>query len=367
VRQWGVVERDRSNRAQTARTLLTHTDLSIANVAFAAGFSSIRQFNDTVQAVYEQTPTQLRRLGTARATSEAHSLTSADPLGPGRAPITLLLPAREPFDGVGLMTFFADHAVAGMESGDESRFRRAVRLPHCVAAVELTLDNPAGVVCTARLENFADLGALVSRMWQLLDLDADSESIDAALARDPHLAPSVRAHPGVRLPGSLDAEETLLRTLIGQQISVKAARTVLGRIVTEFGQGDIDAGLGLFPTSTHLLERGREVLRGPASRIATILGVAEALASGTLTLDVNMPAEELTARLVALPGIGPWTAGYLAMRVLGNPDVLLTSDLVMRQSAKRLGLPSTARSLAEYGARWAPWRSYAGLHLWRSR
>lgn len=281
--------------------------------------------------------------------------------------MTLKLPALTPFDGVGLMTFFADHAVAGIESGDESHFRRAVRLPHGVATVELALDGSTGVVCTARLENGADLDALVFRVRRLLDLDADSESIDAALARDPYLAPSVLAHPGVRLPGSLDAEETLFRTLVGQQISVKAARTVLGRIVAEFGQGDIDAGFGLFPTAADLFERGREVLRGPASRIATILGVAEALASGTLILDVDMPAEELTTHLVALPGIGPWTAGYLAMRVLGSSDVLLTSDLVMLQSAKRLGLPSTARSLAEYGAAWAPWRSYAGLHLWRSR
>ncbi|MCU1425051.1 MAG: DNA-3-methyladenine glycosylase 2 family protein, partial [Microbacteriaceae bacterium] len=161
--------------------------------------------------------------------------------------------------------------------------------------------------------------------------------------------------------GSLDAEETLFRTLLGQQISVMAARTVLGRLTSEIGRD------GLFPTAAEFAERGPTALRGPANRIATILGVAEALASGSLLLDVGMPADELTARLVALPGVGPWTAGYLAMRVLGNPDVLLTSDLVVLQSAAQLGLPSSARGLAAHGERWAPWRSYANMHLWRAR
>jgi AraC family transcriptional regulator of adaptative response / DNA-3-methyladenine glycosylase II len=168
------------------------------------------------------------------------------------------------------------------------------------------------------------------------------------------------------MPGSLDAEETLFRTLIGQQISVAAARTVLGRLVADLGEpGSGDEGL--FPTAAAIAERGREVLRGPASRINTIIGVAEALASGDLELDVATPVDEFEANLTRLPGVGPWTAGYLAMRVLGNPDVLLTSDLVILQGAAALGLPGTARELAQHGQRWAPWRSYAALHLWRAR
>ncbi len=172
----------------------------------------------------------------------------------------------------------------------------------------------------------------------------------------------MRATPGIRLPGSLDAEEALFRTMIGQQISVSAARTVLGRLAAELGEAP-----GLFPTALQLAERGREVLRGPATRVASIIGAAEAIASGELVLDVGLTADELTERLVALPGVGPWTAGYLAMRVLGSPDVLLSSDLVMLASATRLGLPSTARALADHGQRWAPWRSYAGMQLWKAR
>ncbi|MHB1172226.1 MAG: DNA-3-methyladenine glycosylase 2 family protein [Lacisediminihabitans sp.] len=370
----------RAHRAQTARSLLAGTELSIADVAFAAGFSSIRQFNDTVLAVYETTPGELRRLGAARRAghSPGDSPATGSGLGRdsarrrGRAPsqspttISLRLPARAPFDGAGLFSFFADHAVPAVEVGNEMSYRRAVRLPHGTATVDLALDGPTTVLCTARLENIADLSTLVTRVRRMLDLDADSEAIDASLARDPDLAPSVRAHPGVRLPGSLDPEEALFRTLIGQQISVAAARTVLGRLVRELGDRVSGADLGLFPTAVQLAENGRSVLRGPASRIATVVGVAEALASGSLRIDVGMPAEELTARLLALPGVGPWTAGYLAMRVLGSPDVLLSTDLVLLKSAARLGLPPTARGLAEHGTRWAPWRSYAGLHLWRT-
>ncbi len=293
---------------------------------------------------------------------------------PASTTTSLLLPTEAPFDGVGLMRFFADHAVPGLEAGDAGHFSRAVRLPHGIATVDIVLEEPAdrtgnrstGVVCSYSLGDEADRELLISRVRSLFDLDADSGEIDERLGRDPTLATSVATHPGVRLPGSLDARESLFRTLIGQQISVAAARTVLGRIVAELGEGDAAGGTRLFPTADALAEHGREVLRGPASRITAIIGVAEKLASGALTLDDDMDTSELTRKLVAIPGIGPWTAGYLAMRVFGNPDVLLTSDLVILQSAGSFGLPATARDLAEYGERWAPWRSYAGLHLWRA-
>jgi AraC family transcriptional regulator, regulatory protein of adaptative response / DNA-3-methyladenine glycosylase II len=341
----------RAHRAQGARTLLASTELSVADVAFAAGFSSIRQFNDTILAVYETTPSELRRL--ARRGGRAHS-----PAAPST--ISLRLPARAPFDGAGLMRFFADHAVAGLEVGDETSFERALRLPGGVGRVRLELDGD-GIRCTARLENIADLSTLVSRVRRLFDLDADSVAIDGALARDEVLGTLVTGLPGIRLPGAVDADEALFRTLVGQQISVAAARTVLGAITAELGTD------GLFPTASQIAAGGRDVLRGPASRVATILGAADALASGDLVLDVGMPVDELSARLTALPGIGPWTAGYLAMRVLGNPDVMLGTDLVMLQSAAALGLPGTTKGLTEHARRWAPWRSYAGLHLWRAR
>lgn len=347
----------RAHRSQTARSLLTGTDLSVADVAFAAGFSSIRQFNDTLQAVYELTPTEIR----ARAKPIPRSVPDPSDEHDGQTEVTLRLPARAPFDGAGLMRFFADHAVPGLELADDRGYERSVRLPHGVASVRIELDGAAGIRCIARLASVADVATLVARVRRQFDLDADSVAIDEALSSDPDLAPLVAAVPGIRLPGSLDAEETLFRTLVGQQISVAAARTVLGRLTAELGTD------GLFPAAAVLAERGREVLRGPASRIATIIGVAEALASGTLSLDVSTPLDEFTANLVKLPGVGPWTAGYLAMRVLGNPDILLATDLVILQSAAAHGMPATVRDLTEYGQRWAPWRSYAALHLWRAR
>lgn len=348
----------RAHRAQTARTLLVSTDLAIADVAFAAGFSSIRQFNDTMAAVYEATPTALRA---RRRPTRAAAAGDDDGVS-----IALRLPARAPFDGAGLLRFFADHAVPGLELATADAFERRVRLPHGTATIRLSLDGRSAVRCEARLDSLADVSTLVTRVRKLFDLDADSVAIDAALAGDPSLAPLVRALPGLRLPGSIDAEETLFRTLVGQQISVPAARTVLGRITRELGDGDAETGLGLFPTAERIA--GSEgVVRGPASRVRSILGVAEAVASGDLALDVGTPVEEFTARLVALPGVGPWTAGYLAMRVLGNPDVLLDGDLVVLQSAALHGLPRSSRSLAAHGARWAPWRSYATMHLWRAR
>jgi AraC family transcriptional regulator of adaptative response / DNA-3-methyladenine glycosylase II len=216
------------------------------------------------------------------------------------------------------------------------------------------------VVVTARLAALTDVPALVARVRRMFDLDADSVAIDAALSADPVLAPRVAAVPGIRLAGSPDGEEALFRTLIGQQISVAAARTVLGRLVE-------DLGGGAFPTAALIAEHGSEVLRGPASRIRTIVGAAEAVVAGDLRVDVETPAAELRERLLALPGIGPWTAGYLAMRALGNPDILLAGDLVVRRSAAALGLPGDDAGLARRGAGWAPWRSYATLHLWRAR
>ena len=353
----------RAHRAQTARTLLASTELSVADVAFAAGFSSIRQFNETIASVYETTPTELRRLARRGRFAVAANEASADAATAADAgtAITLRLPARGPFDGEGVLRYLADHSIPGLEGVMDGAFERTVRLPSGLARLAVRLDGPTTVSVTARLDRVSDLSTLVARVRRLFDLDADAVAIDEALGRDPVLAPLVAAVPGIRIAGAMDAEEALFRTLVGQQVSIAAARTVLGTLTRELGTD------GLFPTAEQFAERGHEVLRGPTTRVATIIGAAEAIVDGRLRLDLGQSTEDFTAGLVALPGIGPWTAGYLAMRVLGNPDVLLTTDLVLQQSAAALGIPSKPRELERHGARWAPWRSYANLHLWRAR
>ncbi|MFF2052385.1 AlkA N-terminal domain-containing protein [Leifsonia sp. NPDC058194] len=353
----------RAHRAQTARLLLTGTDLPITDVAFAAGFTSVRQFNETIAEIYRTTP------GGIRASARRRPATAAEPEA-GAATLSLRLPARAPFDGRSLLAFLSARAVAGMEQGGDGTYSRALRLPHGAATVRLSLtgsDDAPAVQCDAVLADVADLAPLVARVRRLLDLDADAAAIDEALSADPALAPGVRAAPGLRVPGAVDPEEIVFRAMIGQQVSVPAARTALTRLTDALGEPiELGGFTRLFPTPAAIAERGHEVLRGPARRVESIIGVARALADGALHLDVGESREELEARLLALPGIGPWTAGYIALRVLGSPDILLTGDLALRQGAARLGLPGEARALAAYGARWAPWRSYAGMHLWRA-
>ncbi len=256
------------------------------------------------------------------------------------------------------MRYLSGHAVIGVESGDGTRYQRRIRMPDGnVAELVVELDGPDAVFAT--LDGSALPAELIPRVRRLFDLDADSVAIDAHLASDPALSAAVSANPGIRLPGSVDPEEQLLRTMIGQQISIAAARTVLARLAAELD------GTGLFPTASQVATHGLEVLRGPQRRVAAIHGVALALASGSLELHSRLTVQELTTRLVALPGVGPWTAGYVAMRTLGAPDVLLSTDLVLLKGATRLGLPSTPKGIAEYANRWAPYRSYAGLHIWR--
>ena len=353
----------RAHRAQTARLLLAGTELSVTDVAFAAGFTSVRQFNETFAEIYRTTP------GAIRASAKGRTV-SPHPAQPGQATLSLRLPARAPFDGAALLRFLSARSIAGVERSDGGSYARALALPHGPAAVSLRLGGTADaphIECEATLADVADLAPLVARVRRLLDLDADARAIDDALSSDPHLATSVEQAPGLRVPGAVDAEEILFRALIGQQVSVAGARTALARLTDALGRPiQLGGFTRLFPTASDIAEHGRDVLRGPGKRIDAIVNAAAALASGELVIDVGESRDELQARLLALPGVGPWTAGYVAMRVLGSPDILLTGDLALRQGAARLGLPSGARELAAHGTRWAPWRSYAGMHLWRA-
>lgn len=229
---------------------------------------------------------------------------------------------------------------------------------------EVRRDDTAHLHLRARVTRLSDLAPLVATARRLFDLDADPAAIDAALSTHPELSSLVAGTPGIRVPGAADPHEMLIRAMVGQQITVVAARTALTALAEALGER-LDGGV-LFPTMTAIAERGAEVLRGPAARIRAITGAAAALADGTLTLTVGDDREEQRAALLAMPGIGPWTADYVRMRVLGDPDVFLPGDVAVRTGAAAAGLSSEPRALTAWAERAAPWRSYLTAHLWRA-
>jgi AraC family transcriptional regulator of adaptative response / DNA-3-methyladenine glycosylase II len=362
----------RAHRAQTARELLVATDLPASDIAFAAGFGSIRQFNDTITEVYDRTPSELRA---TRRRLPLADLSESQPAGGGAdtdtsvgVRVRLALPVRLPFDAAGVFNWLAARAVPGVEDASPSHYARTLLLPDGPATFAVRWDG-ARLQLTATLAAVADLTPLVARVRRLFDADADPVGIDEALVADDALRPSVAAVPGIRLPGAVDPHEMLLRALVGQQISVAAARSQLRRLAEACGTPLPSPASGLsrlFPTPAQVAEHGREVLVGPRTRTENILAIAGQLAEGTLDLGWADDPVAQHDRLVAVRGIGGWTAGYVAMRVLGHPDVLPTGDAALRKGAARLGLPDRPNDLAAWGLRVSPWRSYASLHLWRA-
>ncbi|WP_374314159.1 AlkA N-terminal domain-containing protein [Microbacterium sp.] len=354
----GPLALSRAHRAQTARMLLVGTDLPAADVAFSAGFASVRQFNETVREVFGMTPLELR------ARRRAASAPAAGDLGA----IDLALPHRGPLDDAGLFAWMAARAVEGAEVATPTSFARTLRLDGGPAWFELRVDGSGRVRLRARLAHLRDLSTLVTRARRLFDLDADPLAIDEALSRQPELAPLVAAVPGIRVPGAADPHEMLIRAMVGQQITVVAARTALSALTAALGE-PVEAHEGttrLFPSMAAIAEHGAEVLRGPAARIRSIVGAAAALADGSLTLTPGDDGGAQREALLAMPGIGPWTADYVRMRVLGDPDVFLPGDVAVRSGAAAAGIPSDPRALTDWAARTAPWRSYFTAHLWRA-
>ncbi|GLY52539.1 AlkA N-terminal domain-containing protein [Lentzea sp. NBRC 102530] len=290
----------RAHRAHAARLLIETTELPFADIAFAAGFASVRQFNDTIRMVFASTPSDMRGRGKA-------------PIGtPGR--IVLRLPYRSPFDAEGLLLHFRAHALPGVEEVTADSYARTLALPHGEATVRLTF--PADhVLCSLRLADMRDLGAAVARVRRLLDLDADPVAVDTFLGADPTIGPLVRATPGIRVPGSVDGAETLLR------------------LVAPFAGVPLRIPDG---TLTHLYSAADHPL-------------TEALTTGELAVDVGRTLEDLTEELTTVAGAE--VADEVAMRVLGAPDVP--------------ALPASARHLAAESQNWRPWRSYAAAHLTR--
>ncbi|MFD9886467.1 AlkA N-terminal domain-containing protein [Streptomyces alboflavus] len=389
----------RAQRAQTAWLLIETTALPMAQIAFGAGFSSIRTFNDTVREVFALAPGELRaraakRSGGRRAAAGAGAGAGAKAsVGVGRtagagagagatagvggtagtgasagapATISLRLPFRAPLNPDNLFGHLAATAVPGVEEWRDGAYRRTLRLPYGHGIVALT-PHPDHIGCRLTLTDPRDLTLAISRCRRLLDLDADPVAVDGQLADDPLLAPLVAKAPGRRVPRTVDEAEFAVRAVLGQQVSTAAARTHAARLVTAHGEpiDDPEGGLThLFPAPEALADLDPESLALPRSRRTTLLTLVRHLADGTLQLGVENDWERARAQLTALPGFGPWTTEVIAMRALGDPDAFLPSDLGIRRAAQALGLPHTPAALTARAAAWRPWRAYAVQYLW---
>jgi AraC family transcriptional regulator of adaptative response / DNA-3-methyladenine glycosylase II len=285
--------------------------------------------------------------------------------------LDLRLPFRPPLDGAALVDWLAARAVPGVEEVAGDAYRRSLRLPHGSGIAELTFES-AAVRCRLWLDDERDAEPAVERCRRLLDLDADAATVAAHLSADPLIGALVAAAPGLRVPGTVDGAELAVRAVLGQQVSVAAARTGAGRLAAEHGERltrPRGAVTTLFPSATTLAMVDPARLAMPRARADALVGLCRALADDTLRLDADADADAdrdaARRALLALPGIGPWTAGYMAIRALGDPDVFLVEDLGVRHALARLGGPSDPREARAVAAAWAPWRSYASQHLWQ--
>ncbi len=417
----------RTARLQTARRLLAETTMPVTEVAFASGFSSVRQFNASVRESSGRTPSQLR--ARARRTGPG-SLGARDEAGAPGTWLTLRLACREPFDVAGWLGFLAARAIPEVEQVTADRYARTVQTAAGPGIIELLPRPGQGhVLLRARLSGLGAVGPVVGGARRLLDADADPAAIGAALASDDLIAPLVRTRPGLRVPGAYDGFELAVRAVLGQQVSVAAASTFAGRLAARHGvpltadsAPNDPSGTSTGPASGPARARGADATTGPPAgvlpapapaagatpdtpatpdtsgspvrpaspvrhasppglsvifpgpdvladadldglgltkaRQRTLRALAAAAASGRLTLDPGADPGELAARLAELPGIGPWTIGYILMRAAGDPDAFPAADLGLRRALARLGAP------AGHAARWRPWRAYAAMHLW---
>ncbi|MCK7627161.1 helix-turn-helix domain-containing protein [Streptomyces sp. RS10V-4] len=341
----------RAQRAHTARVLLQTTGLPVADIAFAAGFASIRQFNDTIKEVYALTPSALRAVRPGARSGPAAP--------PAAGVLPLRLAFRGPYAARQLFDYLADRALAGVEevTGEPGRrtYRRTLRLPHGTGIAEV--DEAAGdgwLDCRLHLTELRDLATAAQRVRRLFDLDADPYAVGERLGGDPVLAPLVARRPGLRSPGAADPDELAVRAALGRRTGTAAARALGGRLVAAYGTPlprPSGALTHLFPRPADLAgipDAGPAVPGMSAPRAATLRTLAAALAAGDVILDAGTDRDRTERALRGLPGIGPWTAGYIRMRALGDPDVLLAAA------------PDTGGDPAA----WQPWRSYATHHLW---
>jgi AraC family transcriptional regulator of adaptative response / DNA-3-methyladenine glycosylase II len=347
----------RTRRVHFARRLIEETRVPLGDVALSAGFSNVRRFNHAIRETFRRAPRELRRM------------TGSRPGAQGAVPgaLTLTLRARSPFDPEALLAFLAKRAVPGLESVEAGVYRRAIEVEGVRGTVAVT-PTAEGVEVAVRLPAPRDLIHVAARVGRMFDLDADPAHVLAHLARDPVLARAIAGRRDLRVPGAWEPFELAVRAILGQQISVRGAATLAGRLVRAFGE-PIDAAEGglthVFPTPAKLARADLARIGLTRARAESLRVLANAVARGELRFDRLGRLDDAVARLCELPGIGEWTAHYIAMRGLGEPDAFPSGDLgVVRALASRAGAKRAPAAILAHAEAWRPWRAYAVMALW---
>jgi len=345
---------EQTRRLLFAKKLIAETSLTMTQVAHSAGFGSVRRLNTAFRAAYDLTPGDLRR-------------------SPGRrvrtAGLTLNLAFRPPFDWQALISFLAHRAIPGLEEVGPDCYRRTLAYPGAEGSIEVRpVPGAQHLSLTVPSQLTPHIGSLVQRVRNMFDLDADPLRISDVLNRDKLLRPLVKKRPGLRIPGCWDPFELTVRAILGQQITVRGATTLATRMVNRFGRkvtgGKGDTGSWLFPTAAKLARADLTVIGLPRVRAATISGLAQAVSRKSLDLSISPGLDETVTRLCALPGVGEWTAHYVAMRAFGEPDAFPATDLGVRKSLAVDGTLPRPRDVIAMAEAWRPWRAYATMHFW---
>ena len=351
-----------TRRLLFAKSLLADTNLPMMEVALASGYGSLRRFNAAMRRSWNRPPSALRRGGSRSGPGDA-----------GR--VTIRLAYQPPFDWAALVGFLGPRAIPGVEAVEGDCYRRTIGLDGRHGVVEVKpAPQGAQLEATIRFPVVSALGTIITRLKRQFDLDADAVAIGAHLSADTLLAPLVAARPGLRVPGAWDPFELAVRAILGQQISVGAATVLAGRVATSYGApllledgGPAPPGLShVFPAPAALTAADPGVLRVPRARAACIAGLAQALVAEPDLIAPILPLDETVERLCRLPGIGPWTAQYVAMRALREPDAFPSGDLGLRKAAATAAGVPTIKELEARSEAWRPWRAYAAIHLWFS-
>ena len=346
----------RTRRAHFARQLIDQTALPMTEICFAAGFQSLRQFNDVMRSTFHRPPTEMRRDGAPTPIA-----------GDG---LDLRVPVRTPYDWSSLIAFLAPRAIPGVEQVTPDSYRRSVLVDGAPHGIEVTFESePPRLVLRMQPPCTRGLIEVVERIKALFDADADPLPIGDHLRRDTGLAPLVRARPGLRVPGAWDGFELGVRAILGQQISVAGATTLAGRLAQAFGDRTPDETCGaarLFPAAERLAEADLAKIGMPGARARALCAFAREVAEGRLALSPAAPIEETRTRLRAIPGVGPWTVEYIALRALRDPDAFPAGDLGLRRALSVEGALASEKALRARSEAWRPWRAYAAMHLWTS-